>query len=130
MIAKFIAGAACLAMTTLGLASAYAGEAKPDAPALAKYKRTGQYQTCLTAHLIQSSRILNRHQILFEMIGGGVFLAEPEHCPGLSSDLALAYDATNDELCNTTIIRLVEPGSSVPNRGGCDIERFEKLERK
>jgi hypothetical protein len=126
-------GGALVAVCALALASAQAADApKPDAdsPELAKYSRTGQYETCLTNHQIRNIRILNRKQILFEMNGPESYLAEPEHCPGLSKSLALAYDATIDRLCNTTIIHLLDTSSPVPQRGTCGIERFEKLAKK
>ena len=124
-------GAALVAASTLALAAAYAADApKPDAPELANYTRTGKYQTCLTNHAIRQIRILNNHQILFEMNGRDRYLAEPEHCPGLSKNLALAYDATIDQFCNTTIIHLLDTSSPVSQRGTCGIERFEKLEKK
>jgi hypothetical protein len=128
MVKHFVGGALALAMLALVSAST-AAEGSGDAPALAAYKRTGVYERCLATRQIQSSRILNRRQILFEMTGGRAYLAEPD-CPGLSPDLALAYDATSGQLCNTTIIRLLELGTSIPERGSCGIERFEKLEKR
>lgn len=115
-----------------GLASACASDRpkSEDAPELANFKRTGKYETCLTSNRIDRIRILNRKQILFEMIGKDYYLAEPEHCPGLSKSLALSYDATINQLCNTTIVHLIDPGSPVPQRGTCGIDRFEKLEKK
>ena len=112
-------------------AASFAADKPPaDAPELAKYNRTGKYETCLVNHQIQNIRILNSRQILFEMYGGGAYLAEPQHCPALSPGLALAYDATIDEFCNTTIVRLIDPGTPVMERGSCGIDRFEKLEKK
>lgn len=110
------------------LTSALAAD-KP-APELEKYNRTGQYETCLTSHRIRETRILNDKQILVTMNGGDAYLAEPKSCPGLSKGLALSYDATIDQLCNTTIIHLLDTSSPVPARGSCGIERFEKLEKK
>ena len=126
-------GGALVAACTLALASAHAADPpKPDAdsPELGKYTRTGHYETCLTNHQIQNIRILNRKQILFEMYGQDAYLAEPEHCQGLSKNLALGYDASLDQLCNTTIIHLLDTSSPVPQRGTCGIDRFEKLEKK
>jgi hypothetical protein len=103
-----------------------------DKPAkeLEKYNRTGQYETCLTSNRIRETQILNSKQILFKMNGDDAYLAEPKSCPGLSRGLALSYDATINQLCNTTIITLLETSSPVPSRGSCGIERFEKLEKK
>ena len=64
------------------------------------------------------------------MNGDRAYLAEPKSCPGLSRNLALSYDATTGQLCNTTIIRLLDTSSPVSSRGSCGIERFEKLEKK
>lgn len=116
-----------LAAATLVLTSTHAAD---EAPALKNHLRTGKYEHCLTNHRINDIRILNDHQILFSMTGGEAYLAEPKHCSGLSKGLALAYDATLDELCNTTIVHLVDPSSPVPQRGTCGIDRFEKLKQK
>lgn len=98
-------------------------------PAPKGYERTGQYENCLTASRIEHSRILNRHQILFEMTGKEAYLAEPAkgQCPTLSRSYALVYDASINQLCNSSIIHLIEPSSPVSNRGTCGIDRFEKL---
>lgn len=112
----------------LPLTSALAEE-KP-AKELQKYNRTGQYVTCLTSHQIRESQILNSTQILFKMNGGDAYLAEPKSCSGLSRNLALSYDATTGQLCNTTIVHLLDTSSPVPTRGSCGIDRFEKLEKK
>lgn len=112
----------------LPLAPALAAD-KP-APELDKYNRTGQYETCLTSHQIRETQILNSKQILFKMNGGDAYLAEPKSCAGLSRNLALSYDATTGQLCNTTIIHLLDTSTPVPARGTCGIERFEKLEKK
>lgn len=115
-----------------GLAfGAFAADKSEEAPALKKYKRTGEYTNCLKASRINSTQILNDHQILFQMLGGDDYLAEPKTgCSGLQKNLALLYDPVPDQLCNTTIIKLVEPSSPVPHRGTCAIDRFERLEKK
>lgn len=121
---RFIAALAIAAPLTSALA-----EDKP-AKELEKYNRTGQYETCLTSNRIRETQILNDKQILFRMNGDEAYLAEPKNCPGLSRNLALSYDASINQLCNTTIITLLETSSPVPSRGSCGIERFEKLEKK
>lgn len=123
---------ALLACATLGPASAHgADQAQPQTspPGIKNHQRTGQYENCLTSHRIRDIRILNNRQILFTMNGGDAYLAEPERCAGLSKGLALAYDATLNQLCNTTIVHLIDPGSPVPQRGTCGIERFERLKK-
>jgi hypothetical protein len=114
---------------------AYTAIAKEDvsapagAPTPAGFERTGIFESCLPANRIDYSRILNKRQILFEMTGGEVYLNEPEACPGLSTSYALVYTANPNHLCNTTVVRLIEPGSPVPERGGCGLGRFEKLKK-
>jgi len=110
------------------MASAVA-EVKP-AKELEKYNRTGQFETCLTNNRIRETQILNSKQILVKMNGDEAYLAEPKSCPGLSRGVTLSYDASLNQLCNTTIIRLLDTSSPVSSRGSCGIERFEKLEKK
>ena len=125
--------AALLGFGAFALAAAYAADTTKtaDPPELAKYNRTGKFENCITNHQISSMRILNKKQILIEMHGGGVdYLAEADHCPSLNRNLTLVYDATIDELCNTTIIHLADVSSPVSQRGTCGIDRFERLEKK
>jgi hypothetical protein len=110
-------------------APALAGEKpKEDAKELAGYVRTGKTESCLRAHNIDSARILNSHQILFKMRGGADYLNEPS-CR-LSKSYALKYDVTVGQLCDTTIVTLLDVGSSVPERGSCSLSPFIELEKK
>ena len=103
---------------------------KADSDVLAKYNRTETYETCLNIQRIQNSRILNDHQILFETAGNKDYLTEPENCPSLSKSLALSYDATTGDLCTTTIVHLIDPGSPAGDRGSCALSKFQLLEKK
>lgn len=119
--------AALAAGLGLALPAAFAAGGGADTPA--GYTRTGTFETCIRTPDIKTSRILNDRQILFEMAGGEAWLNEPKNCPALSKSLALAYDATTGQLCTTTIVTLIDPGSSVESRGACGLEKFEKLEK-
>ncbi|BCW87879.1 hypothetical protein sos41_10110 [Alphaproteobacteria bacterium SO-S41] len=103
---------------------------KADSDVLAKYNRTETYENCINIQRIQNSRILNDHQILFEMAGDTVYLNEPENCPSLNKSLGLGYDATTGDLCTTTIVHLIDPGSPAGDRGSCGLSKFQKLEKK
>ena len=124
--------AAVIALAGLAaLAPAYAGEAKTAAPELAGFVRTGEMETCLSTHRIDSTKILNKEQILFRMKGGDTYLNEPDSCPGLSKFSALSYEVHASQICNTTIVTLIEPaGTGASVRGSCGLSKFEKLERK
>lgn len=125
-IATFIAGA----VTGLLLGSAAdAAERPADLAAPAGYVRTGETTDCLVNSRIRSSRILNRHQILFEMQGGKTYVSEPGNC-NLRRSQALSYRVTSNELCTTTIVTLIETGSSVAHQGSCILAPFERLEKK
>lgn len=127
-VSNFARAAGC-ALGLLAVLPAAAKD-KEDADALAKYDRTGTFENCLDIQRIQSSRILNSHQILFEMNGDKVYLNEPESCPSLSKSVALAYDATTGQLCTTTIVHLVDPGSAGGDRGSCGLAKFQLLTKK
>jgi hypothetical protein len=126
-------GRASLALALLWTpAIAHAADApakKTDAPELSAYHRTGHMESCLTAHTIRSTEILNDHQILFHMIGGTTYLTEAD-CPSLNRSLALSYDVTPDVLCNSTIVHLLDTSTPVHDRGTCGLSQFELLEKK
>ena len=126
---KLIGSASMLAVSVLATAGGWADEAGADAPALAGYTRTGHFESCLNSHLIRSSKLLSKQQLLFQLASGGAYLAEA-NCSSFSTDYAISYDATPGKLCNSTVVLLIEPGSGVRTRGTCSIERFEKLEKK
>lgn len=110
-------------------ATALAGDKpKEDAKELAGYVRTGQTESCLRARNIESAKILNSHQILFKMHGGSDYLNEPS-CR-LSRNDALGYDVTVGQLCDTTIVKLIDAGSSVPVRSTCALSPFIELQKK
>lgn len=118
------------AMLVLGTLPAAVAADQEDSEVLAKYDRTQTFENCIRISRIESSRILNRHQILFEMAGGKTYLNEPDSCPSLSKSLTLVFDATIDELCTTTIVRLVDTGAGVGERGSCGLAKFQELTKK
>ena len=113
------------------LAPAYASETKKEAPELAGFVRTGQLESCLSTTRLDSTKILNGDQILFRMKGGDTYLNEPDGCPGLNKHSALSYEVHANQICNTTIVTLIEPaGTGASVRGSCGLSKFEKLEKK
>lgn len=103
-------------------------EHEADAPELSGYVRTGQTEACLTARNIESMQILNRHQILVKMRSGSDYLNEP-NC-NLNKNYALKYEVTVGQICNTTIVTLVDSGAPMSTMGSCGLEKFEKLDKK
>lgn len=117
---------ACLALATL----AFAGPALADsAEALRGYTKTGETKSCLLAYRISDVQILNKHQILFRMHGGTDYLQEPSACPGLNKYQALQYRVDGGQLCNNTIITLLDTGASLMFAGTCGFSEFQKLEK-
>ncbi len=113
--------------------AAFAAEKQAeDAPELAKYTRTGETESCLSTLRIDTVQILNKRQILFKMKGGGeAYLNEPDNCLGLTKSAALVYEATLNEICGTTIVKIAEPmGGMSGIRGACGLGKFQKLEKK
>ncbi len=123
--------AACAALIAAALSpAAGAAEPEPDAPELAAWTRTGETETCIRVRDIRDVDVLNRHQVLFNMRGGRAFLSEPKGCAGLRKDSALAYEVTVGQLCTSTIVRIIEPGSAIPVRSACGLGAFQRLAKK
>ena len=127
MIARAAASVLAWSVLALGIAGA-APAAREDAKELDAYARTGETKSCLSARSIRSARILNRHQILFEMQGGQRYLNEPMHCLGMRKSQALSYELTTGSLCSLTIIRLIDPSSPSWEQGACGLDEFQTLE--
>ena len=122
-IAALLAAAAGLAALQPVLAA--------DLPAPAGFVRTGETDTCVSVRRLDSTKILNSKQILFTMKNGDTWLNEPGGCPGMSKNAALAYEVHAGQICNTTIVTLIEPAGAMPSvRGSCGLSKFEKLERQ
>lgn len=117
---------AALAFAAAAFAPALAGSAeKTDAAELAAYTRTGKTENCLRARQVDQMKILNRHQILVTLRGGAAYLNEP-NC-NLSKSYALQYEVAAGQICNTTIVKLVDSGSPSPVMGSCGLGDFQEL---
>jgi hypothetical protein len=118
------------AFAAAGLAAA-APAVADDSSTPAGYMRTGKSESCVSIRQLDSTKILNKHQILFRMKNGETWLNEPRGCPGLSKNSALSYEVHGGTICNTTIVTLLEPAGALPSvRGSCGLSKFEKLEKK
>lgn len=122
--------AAGLALGMLAAAVPALAAEREDAKELNGYVRTGETKTCLFAHSIRSTKVLNGHQILFVTRGGERYLNEPMHCGGMRKTQALSYTLTNASLCSLTIVRLIDPSSPSWEQGACGLDAFQKLEAR
>ncbi len=143
-----VIGLSAALAAALALAPAYSQENKPRRsvdppprtgpifkqeeapPELLQYERPGQYYPCITASQIKEIRPLSTSQILIRMGGKKAYVADVRNCPNLSRGVAIKYDATPNQLCNTTILHLLDPGSPSVQKGTCGVVRFEELEKK
>jgi hypothetical protein len=123
---KLLIAACAAAALTL---SALAAETKPDAPELAAFTRTGETETCLRAASIRSTRILNGHQILFEMKGGKTWLNEAD-CVGLRKHSVLSYRVDVGTICTSTVVHVLDGGAGLMPRGSCFLSPWEELAPK
>jgi hypothetical protein len=99
---------------------------------LEKYRRTGKFENCIPlGGAIQGTKVLDASSLLFDMAGGDVYLNEIPLCPYLEpSYRSFTYDTSLSKLCNTDIITVIDPSSSVPTIGSCGLGRFELLKEK
>ncbi|MBP1684287.1 MAG: hypothetical protein H6Q33_430 [Deltaproteobacteria bacterium] len=100
---------------------------------LEKYQRTGKLENCLPLGAIRETKVLGNSSVLFHMAGGDVYLNEtPQPCPMLDppQTRSFIYDTSLSKLCNTDVITVTDPGSSVPRLGSCGLGQFELLAEK
>jgi len=115
----------------LALPTALAADApKDDASELSDYARTGQTKSCLRASDIDTTTVLNNHQVLLRTKFNEYYLGEMPSCPQLNRSLSLVYDATPNDLCTTTIVHLADFGTPAVQRGACAFASFEVLKKK
>jgi hypothetical protein len=99
--------------------------------ALEKYRRTGTREACIPLGAIRETKVLGDSSVLFHMAGGAAYLNEmPQPCPILDPHRSFIYDTSLSKLCNTDIITVIDPGSSVPKLGTCGLGQFELLEEQ
>ena len=116
-----------LALLGAGLGGPALSADREDAQELDQYVRTGETKACLSARSLRSARILNGHQILFEMHNGVRYLNEPRPCGGMRTTHAISYTLTTSSLCSLTIIRLIDPSSPSWEQGACGLDEFQTL---
>jgi hypothetical protein len=111
------------------LAFPAAAEQTKDAPELAPFTRTGATETCLRAAAIRSTKILNDHQILFEMRGGRKYLNDAK-CVGLRKSSVLSYRVDAGQVCTSTVVYLFESGAGLMPGGSCFLTPWQELAPK
>ncbi len=94
------------------------------------YVRTGETENCLRLSRIDTMKILNETQILVTTNAGDAWLQEPRSCSKLRKTYAFLYEASTGDLCDTTFIKLIDPGIAGGFAGSCSFDRFQKLEKK
>ncbi len=116
---------ALIAATTLvGVVLAADATPAPDG-----YVRTGKTESCLKLNRIDSLQILNETQILVKMNSGEAWLQEPRSCSKLRKTYAFVYEAPTGDLCDTTLVKLTDPGAGGFS-GTCSFDKFQQLEKK
>lgn len=114
--------AACLLVS--GAAFAAEATATPEG-----YVLTGKSENCLRLNRIDTLQILNETQILVKMKSGQTWLQEPRSCSKLRKTYAFVYEAPTGDLCNTTLVRLTDPGAGGFS-GTCSFDEFRQIEKK
>jgi hypothetical protein len=96
------------------------------------YDKTDKVESCIPLQSINQTRILDKTNILFEMHNGKRYLNTlPYNCGGLTPYRAFSYRTSLNQLCNTDIITVFEPGQPAPNSyGSCGLGHFTELKKK
>lgn len=72
----------------------------------------GKPVDCLTLHDIRSSRIIDRTAILYETVGGTLYVNRPESgSSSLRRDDVMLTDTHSSRLCSIDIVRLYDNGT-------------------
>ena len=82
-------------------------------------KYLGEREMCLDVVRIKETRILDDQTILFETVGGAIYISRlPARCSGLRIAGAFSYGTAISKLCKQDIIAVVESGSGLGSRCG------------
>ena len=89
-------------------------------------KYLGEREMCLEVVRIKETRILDDRTILFETLGGAVYISRlPADCPGLRIGGGFSYETANSKLCKQEIIQVVQPGSAMGST--CGMGEFVRI---
>lgn len=101
-----------------GAANALGHEQHPEAQLariIARRMAAGPVD-CLNLNQIRSSRVINGTAIVYEDMGGAIYVNRPRTGANLlRGDRALAIDAHADRLCNADTLQLVDLATHMPN---------------
>lgn len=82
-------------------------------------KYLGEREMGLDVVRIKETRILDNQTILFETLGGAIYISRlPAPCNGLKIAGGFSYKTSNSKLCKQEIIQVVEPGSALGSTCG------------
>ena len=112
--------------------SALAGDATEDklAKALKKYEKTGEIENCIMVTRIDSSKVIDDNNILFEMKGKKAYLNTlPRRCSRLGFEKAFSYRLHTTQLCNVDIITVFDSGSNIQGPS-CGLGKFVEYKKK
>lgn len=112
--------------------SALADETNDDkmTKALKKYEKTGKIENCITVTRIDSSKVIDDNNILFEMRGKKAYLNTlPHRCSRLGFEKAFSYRLHTTQLCNVDIITVFDSGSSIQGPS-CGLGKFVEYKKK
>ncbi|MFH1673539.1 MAG: hypothetical protein ABIF87_08985, partial [Pseudomonadota bacterium] len=82
-------------------------------------KYLGERDMCLDVIQIKETRILDDQTILFETLGGAIYISRlPARCTGLWIAGGFSYKTTIRKLCKQEIIQVVGPGGGLGSKCG------------
>lgn len=97
---------------------------------LAKYKPTGETESCLPLRQIDSMKFVEDSIILVETNSKKIYFNQTSNdCNGARGNRRIEYITTGSSLCRNEIIRVVDNGSGM-FMGSCSLGGFDRVEEK
>ena len=111
--AAFFIGVSLLGAATSSLAAGRSSERGEQQLAKIVADRVpGKPVSCIRLHDVRSSRVLDGTAIVYEGLGGRLYVNRPKSgADTLRRDDILLTKTSTDELCNVDIVRLLDQGS-------------------
>lgn len=88
-------------------------------------------QRCLQLSRLDTTEVLNDHQILFQTLGHQYYVNNlPYPCPGLRHDSALLFRTSIDLICDVDVVTAVDQlGWGLQPRASCGLGKFEPVDK-
>ena len=97
---------------------------------MAKYESTGKVKNCVMLSQVDTTKVFDDYNILFEMTGNKAYLNTlPRRCSRLGFEESFSYKVSSNQLCNVDLITVFDASSGM-HGPSCSLGKFVEYKKK